>query len=50
MNVACHTEGCPVAGVTYTVDMYPNSEPPTWRAICAQCGNAVTDVVPATAP
>ena len=50
MNVACHTEGCPVAGVTYTVGMYPNSEPPTWRAICAQCGNAVTDVVPATAP
>lgn len=49
MNVTCHTEGCPVCGVTYTgVPMYPNAEPPTWRAVCGQCGNPVTDVVPST--
>ena len=50
MNVTCRTDGCPVAGVTYTVDMYPNSVAPTWRAICAQCGNAVTDIVPTPVP
>ncbi|MCX4858317.1 hypothetical protein [Streptomyces canus] len=48
MNVTCHTGGCSVGGVTYTVDMYPNAELPTWRAECAQCGQPITDVVPAS--
>ncbi|MEU5091730.1 hypothetical protein [Streptomyces sp. NPDC021356] len=47
MLVTCHTEGCPVADVTYQVPMYPNVEPPTYRAVCAQCEQYVTDIVPA---
>ncbi|GHE80114.1 hypothetical protein GCM10014715_39350 [Streptomyces spiralis] len=46
MQATCHTPGCPVEDVTYTVAMYPCSVPPTWRAVCAQCGQAVTDIVP----
>ncbi|MFD7769867.1 hypothetical protein [Streptomyces sp. NPDC059787] len=44
--VTCHTGGCPVAGVTYECEMYPNAEPPTWRAVCGQCRQTVTDIVP----
>jgi hypothetical protein len=47
MHVTCHTAGCPVDGTTYTVNMYPNEAPPTWRAVCAQCGQSITDIVPA---
>ncbi|WP_405526801.1 hypothetical protein OG426_30495 [Streptomyces canus] len=46
--MTCRTGGCSVGGVTYTVDMYPNAELPTWRAECAQCGQTITDVVPAS--
>ncbi|MFJ1529712.1 hypothetical protein ACIOFV_15005 [Streptomyces mirabilis] len=48
MNVTCRTVGCPVVEVTYTVDMYPNAESPTYRAICGQCKQAITDLVPYT--
>lgn len=47
MKATCRTEGCPVQGVTYTVDMYPNEAPPIFRAQCFQCGQPVTDLVPA---
>ncbi|MEU2857594.1 hypothetical protein ABZ672_04075 [Streptomyces mirabilis] len=48
MNVTCRTVGCPVVDVTYTVDMYSNAEPPTYRALCEQCKHPVTDLVPYT--
>jgi hypothetical protein len=44
--VTCHTETCPLAGEPRTVNLYPNPAPPTYRAWCGQCGNAITDVVP----
>lgn len=47
MKATCHTEGCPVDGVTFTVDMYPNEAEPIFRAQCGRCGQAVTDLVPA---
>ncbi|MCZ1001193.1 hypothetical protein O1M63_29070 [Streptomyces mirabilis] len=46
MNVTCRTFGCPVVDVTYTVDMYSNAEPPTYRALCEQCKQPITDLVP----
>jgi hypothetical protein len=46
-KVTCHTEGCPVNGITYTVPMYPNAAPPVWRAQCGQCNQPVTDIQPA---
>jgi hypothetical protein len=47
MNVTCRTEGCPVCNVTYVgIPMYANIVPPVWRAVCAQCGQTVTDIVP----
>lgn len=46
MRVTCHTAGCPVAEVTYAVDMYPNAEPPTYRAICGQCKQLIADLAP----
>ncbi|MFD5753815.1 hypothetical protein ACFWIZ_00720 [Streptomyces sp. NPDC127044] len=48
MNVTCRTVGCPVADVTYTVNMYSNAAPPTYRAICGQCKQPITDLVPYT--
>jgi hypothetical protein len=47
MVVTCRTEGCPVEGVSYTVDMYPNKTEPFYRAQCGQCHNPITDIVPA---
>jgi hypothetical protein len=47
MHVTCRTDGCLVADVTYALNMYANTAPPVWNAVCAQCGQAVTDVVPA---
>lgn len=47
MLVTCHTAGCSEDGVTYKVGMYPNSEPPTFRAVCGQCQQPITDIVPA---
>jgi hypothetical protein len=47
MKATCHTEGCPVDGVTFTVEMYPNAAPPIYRAQCGRCGQPVTDLVPA---
>lgn len=47
MKVTCRTPDCPVEGVTFTVDMYPNVDPPIWRAQCARCNQVVTDIVPA---
>jgi hypothetical protein len=46
VRATCHTVGCPVAEVTYTVPMYPNPVPPEFRAQCGQCGQPVTDIVP----
>jgi hypothetical protein len=49
MSVTCHTEGCPVSGITFAaVPMTPNAEPPIFRAVCGQCGGDVTDLVPMT--
>ncbi|WP_217572565.1 hypothetical protein [Streptomyces sp. GbtcB7] len=46
MNVTCRTVMCPAAELTYTVDMYSNAEPPMYRAICGQCKQPITDLVP----
>jgi hypothetical protein len=35
-------------GVSFTVDMYANVTEPAYRALCSQCGNHVTDIVPAS--
>ncbi|WP_324787015.1 hypothetical protein [Streptomyces sp. H51] len=49
VSATCHTVGCPVEGVTYTgVPMYPSPVPPTFNAVCGQCGQPVTDIVQAT--
>lgn len=45
--VICHTEGCPLAGISRTVNMYPNVADPIWRAQCSPCGQMITDIVPA---
>lgn len=47
MKVTCHTLGCPVDDVTFTLDVYPNEAPPVYRVQCGQCGQPVTDLVPA---
>ncbi|MFB7576719.1 hypothetical protein [Streptomyces sp. NPDC056165] len=47
MKITCHTVGCPVAEETFTEPMCPNASPPTFRAVCGQCGQTVTDLVPA---
>lgn len=56
MAVTCHTvadpangilEDCPENGITYIVNMYPAAIPPTWRAMCAGCGQTITDITPA---
>ncbi|MFG3244852.1 hypothetical protein [Streptomyces sp. NPDC048157] len=47
MVATCRTEGCVAEGIHYKVPMFPNVDPPTYRAVCAQCGQAVTDLVPA---
>jgi hypothetical protein len=47
MLATCRTPGCPVEDRTYTVEMYPNSAEPIFRAQCGQCSNPVTDLVPA---
>lgn len=48
MLATCRTEGCPVNGRTFTVEMYPNAAPPIFRAQCGQCSNPVTDLVSAS--
>ncbi|MFB7327129.1 hypothetical protein [Streptomyces sp. NPDC056190] len=45
MKIICHTVGCPVAEETFTEPMCPNASPPTFRAVCGQCGQTVTDLV-----
>ena len=45
MQATCHTEGCPVDGQTFVVDMYPNETEPIFRAQCYHCGQPVTDLV-----
>ncbi|MGW4047828.1 hypothetical protein [Streptomyces sp. NPDC004721] len=47
MKITCHTVGCPVAEETFTEPMCPNASPPTFRAVCGQCGQTVADLVPA---
>ncbi|WP_367575271.1 hypothetical protein [Streptomyces griseoaurantiacus] len=47
MKATCHTPGCPVAEQTFVEPMYPAPAPPVWRAQCGQCGQPVTDLVPA---
>lgn len=50
MIATCRTETpepCPVLGVPFTVNVYPCAAPPTYRVQCIQCGQMVTDLVPA---
>lgn len=49
-TVICHTEGCPLDGVARIVDLFPNVVPPTYRASCGQCDQAITDITPMTDP
>lgn len=46
MVATCRTPDCSVADMGFTCPMYPNQEPPIYRAQCAQCGQPVTDLVP----
>ncbi|MGW1468543.1 hypothetical protein ACWCPT_29880 [Streptomyces sp. NPDC002308] len=48
MTATCHTEGCPMSGQGIVAPFFPNATPPTYRAQCAQCSQAVTDLVPAS--
>lgn len=42
----CHTPGCPNEGRTFKTLMYPSETPPTFRAVCGQCGQPITDITP----
>lgn len=46
MVATCHTSGCPEAEKPIEAPFFPNTEPPLYRAVCAGCGNTVTDIVP----
>ncbi|MGW1801592.1 hypothetical protein ACWCQN_38155 [Streptomyces sp. NPDC001984] len=46
MTATCHTEGCPEAGQPIVAPFFPEGDPPAFHAVCAQCGQPVTDVVP----
>lgn len=43
--VTCRTQGCPVERIAFTVTLYENVEPPTYRAQCARCNVDITDIV-----
>lgn len=47
MICTCRTPGCVACGIACAVEMYPNAAPPVYRAVCGQCGQTVTDIVPA---
>jgi hypothetical protein len=44
--VTCRTEGCPVEGETFVLDVYPVGDPPVATVICVRCNQRVTDLVP----
>jgi hypothetical protein len=44
-TVVCRTAGCPLEGKARTVGCSPNTEPPIYRAWCAQC-EEIADVTP----
>ncbi|WP_169317286.1 hypothetical protein [Actinacidiphila oryziradicis] len=46
MVATCQTAGCPVDGVPFNATLYANAAPPIYRAVCGQCGQIVTDLVP----
>jgi hypothetical protein len=47
LAATCHTEGCTVEGVPFTAPFFPNATEPIYRAVCAMCGQPITDLVPA---
>ncbi|MFJ2225523.1 hypothetical protein ACIOFY_36475 [Streptomyces anulatus] len=47
MIITCRTQNCPEDGVPVTARMYPNASAPVWAAVCAGCGQMVSDIVPA---
>lgn len=47
MVATCHTPGCPAGSVTALLTGI--GTPPVFFVGCAQCGQPVTDVVPAAA-
>ncbi|MDH6628668.1 hypothetical protein M2271_006501 [Streptomyces sp. LBL] len=48
--VICHTEGCGLAEVVRSANLYANPALPIYRAACGQCDQAITDITPITGP
>ncbi|MEU3342232.1 hypothetical protein [Streptomyces sp. NPDC006668] len=48
LTATCHSQGCPSAEVPIQAAFYPNANDPIFRAECAGCEQAVTDLVPFT--
>lgn len=48
MTATCRTAGCDIEGQPIQALLFAAPAPPIYRAICAQCGKAVTDLVPIT--
>ncbi|MGW1625790.1 hypothetical protein [Streptomyces sp. NPDC002172] len=46
LTATCHTSGCTMAEVPNPAPFYPNADAPTFRGMCGQCGETVTDIVP----
>lgn len=46
MVVTCRTPECAVEDVSYTLPMYANATEPIYLAMCQQCSQIVTDIVP----
>jgi hypothetical protein len=46
-SATCRTEGCEVQGQAFRAPCIPCAVPPVWRVVCGQCGQPVTDLVPA---
>lgn len=42
-TATCRTEGCPVQGVAFPVDLYKNVDG-ALRAYCGKCGQQITDI------
>jgi hypothetical protein len=49
MTATCRTPGCDKNGVGIVAPFYANTGEPIYRGQCAQCGQAVTDLVPVPA-
>ncbi|AKZ60823.1 hypothetical protein SAM23877_p114 (plasmid) [Streptomyces ambofaciens ATCC 23877] len=42
----CRTSGCSIEGLSITAPYYPNATEPTYRAVCGECMQTITDLSP----